>query len=282
MALLSIFVLVDGLRTGDVSTTLLGGLSFLLFGVGSMALIAQQRGWVPSSYASKRATRAVDRPRPVATSPSESKLDPGERELLGRSIEMLAAEGVFVPEVPTSDQLEAATADYGPPVTMHSVISAVFSSTYYDAAFEEKRYDANLRQHSANVEQERSVIEQQVLDLVELSKGELIVEQLEVEFGDDALVTVACVLNGEEFEVSYLGANKWMSTVVLQQLAARYERLNLKTRFAAIAADDEIYLACLDRAAVKTLNRALAPKGGQYATWMWIDEESFLSEAGAS
>ena len=276
LAVVGAVLLVVGLRSGNTTQAIIGGLGLAFFGIGALVLVlASTPGKpVPSTPA----------PRTARTTGSSqvSKLATADKEALRRTVDVLASNGVFVPEVPEADDLEAEVADYGPPVTLESPLRAVFGTVHYQDSFRPERYTANLRQQSENVEQTAELIKGQLIDLAELSDGTLTIEGVLVSFEEEGTVTVKCTLNGEQFETNYQGAKKYLSTVLLQLVASRYESLGLPTRFAAVSSEGALYLTRLARGKAEEINESLGFGSNSESICYWLDDPAFAYEAGAS
>ena len=278
-----VFLTVTGVRNGDPLRLVVGIVGVLFFGLSTVALLAQKFGLLPNlqqravSRSRTRKARAAstfvyEAPRPELSSEAKEKL--------GNAVSLLAFYGVFGPEVPSVEQLEAAAADHGEPVVIDSVLSSVFSAPFYGVDFAIGRYTANLYMHSWKVEQTAEVIERQVTDLVELCNGELTVDDLEIDLSQSPLVTVSATVNSEQFESVYTGASKWVSTVLMNDLAKVYERLQLPTRLAALTPGSSLYLTLLERGAVEELEQAFSLTEDVTGQIAWIDDEAFRFEAG--
>ena len=280
-----VFLTVTGSRNGDTLRLVVGIFSLLFFGLGTVVLIAQKFGLlatpVARPVARSRAGNAVAAQKRVYSGPlpelsSEAKI------ALASVVETLSAHGIFVPEVPSADQLEAPAAEYGEPIVLESVLGGAFSAPFYSPDFEIARYTGNLHVHPWKIEQMSEVIEQQVTDLVGLCGGALAVDDLAIDLSQSPRVSVSATVNGESFESVYTGAGKWMSTVLIHDLATVYERLGLPTRLAAISTEPSLYLTLLRRGAIEELEQTLNLEEDPAAQLHWIDDESFRFEAGLS
>lgn len=284
LAILAALIFVNGLFGGDRGDLVVGGLGALFFGFGAVVLGRSERGRPPPIPKKLKQSHRAQGPTRSANATGSAKIEPlneEDRQALERSIEMLAGVGMFAPQVPTASQLEAAAADNGPPVGLDLALSSLYDTPHYDESFSLDQYTDNLRFHPSKLEQTSETIGRQVGDLVELSNGTLVVRDLAIEFAADAgqLVTVTCALNGEPFEASYIGSHIWLSTVVFQQIALRYERLGLPTRFAAFSVESGMYLTLLERGSVEELSDEL-PESDPHWELVWADEERFAYEAG--
>ena len=130
------------------------------------------------------------------------------------------------------------------------------------------------------MEQSSGVIERQMIDLVDLCDGALIVDDVTIDQSKFPRVTVSATVNGESFESSYAGSNKWMSTVLIHDLAEVYEQLGLPTRLAAVNAESGMYLTRLERGAVEKLDATFTHGKDPAAGIFWIDDEQFRHESG--
>lgn len=287
LSVLAVITLISGIQDGDRSDIAFAGFGLLFFGGGAVILSRAELGKASrvgkAFRQSQRAQGPASSVRAVKarTQVAPERLSEADRQALEQAIEVLSRAGMFKPEVPVAAQLEAAAADFGPPVGLDLALTSVFDTAYYDESFLLERYAGNLRFQPSKLEQTSETIGLQMSDLVELSNGALDVRDLAIEFAPDAsgLVTVTCMLNDEPFEVSYLGSHKYLSTVLFQQIALRYEQMGLPARFAAFWVDAGTYLTVLERGSVEELNGEFVESDPNWQL-VWADEESFAHEAG--
>ena len=217
-----VFLTITGSRDGNTGTLIIGIVCLLLFGLATIVLLAQRFGRLPSPATPRSGSRwggarsgsRLGRDWAVPIFVHEGplpELNSEAKEELQRVIALLVDYGFFVPEAPSPEQLEAPAADYGEPVVLSSVLSSVFTAPSYHANFDIDRYTQNLHFHLWKMEQSSGVIERQMIDLVDLCDGALIVDDVTIDQSKFPRVTVSATVNGESFESSYAGSNKWMA-----------------------------------------------------------------------
>lgn len=275
------FLAFTGSRDGNTATLIAGIVCLAFFGVSTIVLVAQRIGLIPGPGQRLVSRTGKDWAIPEVVRKGPKPTLSGEaREELERSIALLAAHGFFVPETPSAEQLEAAVADYGEPITASSVLSGVFSAPSYDPDLDIDRYTQNLRFHPLKMEQSSDVFERQMIDLRDLCDGALTIDDVTVDQSKFPIVRVAATVNGEPFESTYAGSNRWMSTVLIHDLAVIHERLELPSRLAAVNTEAGVYLTLLKRGAVEELAGAFTDEEDPGAQIFWMDDENFRYESG--
>ena len=267
---LGAFLVWTGFQENNWFGVIIGGICLAFFGLGALLVLWRRFGPAP-------------KPRPLVRRPlRESRaFTPDERAAFVRVHKALVKHGVFAPEAPSAQQLEAAAADYGGLAALDMPIDALFSTPVFDAEFDVTRYSANLKLQHSKVEQTPDVIASQITDIVALSQGALEATDIKVDYLNDTDVAVSYILNGTPMHVTYKGASKYMSTVLLHQLAVAYKRLDLGDKIAAIYSDANIYLTRLPEGSVEAITKELkiAPTATSIISWMDEPNQSF--EAGS-
>lgn len=288
LTLMSIGLIWLGFTEGNWLTFGVGIFSFAFFGLGgAYAVWISLRPARPvkagtSSRAFFWPRKPVPPPAPRRFEGPRPTLSPEDRAEFDRVFDVLCGQDVFAPQIPDREALYAPTADYGAPLKADTPIDALFGASYFDGDFERELYDQNLRYHFGKVEQTPDEITSQITNLIDLSDGALRAEGIEVIYGENDKVTVTCILNEKPLSITYLGAAKYLSTVVLHRVARIYSELQEPYRFAGLFSDGGLYVMRLKRGGVEALNPALGDKITANAAFFWLDEPGSRFESGGS
>lgn len=155
-------------------------------------------------------TNSGSDPAAIPTLPDE-----GRRELF-TVIVLLADAGLFAPETPDPDDLEAAVADAGA-VTVDTVLMALLEADYWRPGFRADRHLAALAFHDSQVEQDRATLRTQVDDLARLVGDRLAIrlERIEVRrVGTSERTEIDLTLDGRQHRLDYASHLKRLSTVL--------------------------------------------------------------------
>lgn len=244
--------------------------------LGLCAVVVLVRWGVRSWRDGNRKTAAPVAPSAAPTGRPAPELSlEGEREL-ARVVGVLADAGVFAPRTPDPAQLRAPVADQGEPVTAYTVLAALHEADYYVPGFNAVAYSANLAFHDSHTEQFADTPVEQVDDLVRLAGGGLAGVTVAVELTDrdrppGVPIRVRLTVDGVEQVLTYLGAPKYLSTVVHVALARILRERATGLRLAWLWNDQGVWLSGLPDGAVEQLNAALGPAAGE--GWEWVDEQ---------
>lgn len=193
-----------------------------------------------------------------------------------RTVRMMAAHGLFVPEVPDPALLFAGVAEQDAPVKPDIVLNAMGEVDYYHPGTDAARWSGNLVMHDSKAEQDEAA---QIADIARLAGGALDVREVRVRYGavpDHPLVRqvdVMMTVNGESVALSYVGHGKYLSTLIHHALAVRLRDGGSGKRLAGLwVADQGVWLSVLADGAVEALNAELKPGVRSDLAWGWVDE----------
>jgi hypothetical protein len=215
--------------------------------------------------------RQANAPAPPASPPASLSPD-GMREV-ARVVAVLAAAGVFAPQVPEPEQLSEAVADAGEPVTAEVVLMAVAEAGWHRPGFHSSEYVVNLAFHDSHVEQDVAGLRAQVEDVVRLCRGQA-AAVVEVGHPDGAgriPTRIQIAAGGDEWVLDYAGAAKELSTVLHVSLARMLRERGAGRRLAWLWSDQGVWLTGLPDGEVERLNAALGQAAGE--GWAWVDKE---------
>ncbi|MDO5090672.1 MAG: hypothetical protein Q4D61_03935 [Cardiobacteriaceae bacterium] len=139
-------------------------LVFVALGV-VMFFVRKSKGQIPDKRFAEPPVPAFEAPAPLAMPAPEEGLAEAQRLL-----QALHGVGIIAPDMPPLAQLQEALADYGEPVDVVAVLSALLEAHYYHADFAEGRYFANLRFHAEQVEQFAESLGEDFADLCHLAQ----------------------------------------------------------------------------------------------------------------
>jgi hypothetical protein len=215
---------------------------------------------------------------PLVNKP-KAQLSEKSRQQLDRAIFALKSFGVFSPDSPKSEMLIEAIIDYGEPVTLDAVFTALDEANCYHLGFSRSRYDANLAFLPSKTEQLKKTIEAQVLAILALYRDDTVFSDIFVFVADDNKVRITCVLNGENFECVYSRSAKYLSTEPFVALAKHLYKLERTKRLACLWTDQGAYITRLTNGKLGALNKALGKALTVNGTFSWLDEEEGFDAA---
>lgn len=249
-------------------SVVLGGLA--AFGAWSFAgipaLVMDLVGWV----------RGTGKAKPKATHHSGPlpQLSPRRQGDVRRIVRVMAAHGLFVPEVPDPALLFAPVAERDEPVKPDILLDALGEVDFYHPGTDADRWTGNLVMHASHGEQDEA---QQIADIARLAGGALDVRDVTVRRGGQRIapVEVAMTVNGEAVTLSYTAHAKYLSTHIHHALALRLRAGGSGKRLAALwVADQGVWLSLLADGAVEALNGELKLGPRASCAWSWVDEEA--------
>ena len=249
-------------------SVVLGG--FAAFGAWSFAgipaLVMDLVGWV----------RGTGKAKPKATHHSGPvpQLSPRRQGDVRRIVRVMAAHGLFVPEVPDPALLFAPVAERDEPVKPDILLDALGEVDFYHPGTDADRWTGNLVMHASHGEQDEA---QQIAGIARLAGGALDVRDVTVRRGGKRIapVEVAMTVNGEAVTLSYSAHAKYLSTHIHHALAVRLRAGGSGQRLAALwVADQGMWLSVLADGAVEALNADLKLGPRASCAWSWVDEEA--------
>ena len=223
---------------------------------------------------------------PVTPLPTEDPdgpvptLDPEGRRRVDEIVAALDRAGAWAPRTPDPALLYPPVADRGTPVTVEDVLQSLGEVPYYFPDTDPTDFTERLAGHANQVEQWSDYLVEQVADLARLAGGTVAVEVRDVhqEFVDrppHALCTrLDLRVGGEPLVLDYLGAVKYLSTVLHVHLARALIRAGAPYRIAWLQGD-HILLAGLHDMDLDSFNADLGLPPGDlrgWGGWTWVDE----------
>jgi hypothetical protein len=264
----------DGTGTGAklFFSVVLGG--FAAFGAWSFAgipaLVRDLVGLV-RGRGKPRARSSVQHQGPLP------ELSAHRQRELRRQVRVMAAQGLFVPEVPDAALLFAGVAERDAPVKPDVILDAIGEVDYYHPGADARRWLGNLAMHDSKAEQDE---EAQIADIVRLAGGALDVRDIAVRYSAVAghprirQVDIGMTVNGAAVTLGYVGHSKYLSTHIHHALAVRLRDGGSGKRLAALwVADQGVWLSVLADGAVAALNAELKLGARSDLAWSWVDEE---------
>jgi len=249
-------------------SAVLGG--FAAFGAWSFAgipaLVIDIAGWV----------RGAGKAKPKATHHSGPlpHLSPRRQGDVRRIVRVMAAHGLFVPEVPDPALLYAPVAGRDEPVKPDVLLDALGEVNFYHPGTDVNRWMGNLVLHASHGEQDEAL---QIADIARLAGDALDVRDVAVRHGEHRIapVEVAMTVNGEAVTLGYMAEAKYLSTHIHHALAIRLRAGGSGKRLAALwVADQGVWLSVLADGAVEALNTELKLGPRANCAWSWVDEET--------
>lgn len=254
-------------------SVVLGG--FAAFGAWSLAgipaLVRDLFGWV-QGQGRARAGSSLHRQGPLP------ELSAHRQRELRRQLRVMAAQGLFVPEVPDAALLFAGVAERDAPVKPDVILDAIGEVDYYHPGADARRWLGNLVMHDSKAEQDE---EAQIADIVRLAGGALDVRDIAVGYSAVAghprvrQVDIAMTVEGAAVTLGYVGHGKYLSTHIHYALAVRLRDGGSGKRLAALwVADQGVWLSVLADGAVAALNAELKLGARSDLAWSWVDESA--------
>lgn len=249
-------------------SAVLGG--FAAFGAWSFAgipaLVMDLVGWV----------RGTGKTKPMATHHSGPlpQLSPRRQGEVRRIVRVMAAHGLFVPEVPDPALLFAPVAERDEPVKPDILLDALGEVDFYHPGTGADRWMGNLVMHASHGEQDEA---QQIADIARLAGDALDVRDVTVRRGGQRIapVEMAMTVNGEAVTLGYTAHAKYLSTHIHHALGVRLRAGGSGKRLAALwVADQGVWLSVLCEGAVEALNADLKLGPRASCAWSWVDEEA--------
>lgn len=195
-----------------------------------------------------------------------------------RQVRVMAAQGLFVPEVPDAALLFAGVAERDAPVKPDVILDAIGEVDYYHPGTDPTSWLGNLVMHDSKMEQDE---EAQIADIVRLAGGALDVRDVVVRTSDVAghprvrQVDIGMTVNGEAMALGYIGHSKYLSTHIHHALAGRLREGGSGKRLAALwVADQGAWLSVLADGAVAALNTELKLGARSDLAWSWVDDSA--------
>lgn len=193
-----------------------------------------------------------------------------------RTVRVMAAHGLFAPEVPDAALLYAGVAEQEESVKPDSILNAMGEADYYHPGTDPARWMANLLMHGSHAEQDEAA---QIADIAALAGDALDVRDVTVRHGSvpghprSVQVDVAMTVNGEAVALSYIGDVKYLSTHIHHALATRLREGGSGKRLAALwVADQGVWISLVTDGAVEALNAALKLQASNRCEWSWLDD----------
>lgn len=285
LAASAVFVALGGviLRTGfgdPVAMPIVAWVSLLFGLIGIIGVSLRLSGlWRPELHQPSPRAKAQKSPRagsavaPVHFSGELPVLAPARKGVVKRIVTLLAAQGVFAPEVPEPDTLYAGLADWDGPITQSAVLMALVEANYWHPDIDPDRYIANLVLHDSHVEQFEDSLRAQIDDLVRLARGALDVTDVSITLalGSAPHCTIRMTVNGSPLALDYVPASKYLSTHIHVALARALKAGSSGKRLAWLWDDQGPWMACLNDGAIDRLNAGPGADKGGYGGWEWID-----------
>ncbi len=249
---------------------LLGGLAG--FGAWSLAgipaLVRDMAGML------RGASKAA--PKPVHYKGPLLDLSAHRQKEVRRTVRVMAAHGLFAPEVPDAAMLYAGVAELEESVKPDSILNAMGEVGYYHPGTDPARWMANLLMHGSHAEQDEAA---QIADIAALAGDALDVRDVTVRHSPvpghprSVQVDVAMTVNGEAVALCYIGDVKYLSTHIHHALATRLRERGSGKRLAALwIADQGVWTSLVPDGAVEALNAALKLEASNRCEWSWLDE----------
>lgn len=195
-----------------------------------------------------------------------------------RQVRVMAAHGLFVPELPDPALLFAGVAERNEPVKPDIILDAIGEVDHYHPGTDAAQWLGNLVMHDSKAEQDEV---QQIADIARLAGDALDVREVTVRYAEvpghprARQIDVALTVNGEAVTLSYVGHGKYLSTPIHHALAARLRDGGSDKRLAALwVADQGVWLSVLADGAVEALNAELKLGPRSDLTWSWMDESA--------
>lgn len=274
----------------------IGGISLAAALLAAGALLARRRSrpaWHPNPDRADSPDNPIPRALPPqvrghdrgAASPAPAPaLSPEGQGRVAELVVVLGRAGVFAPEVPDPQVLEAAVASRGEPVTAQDLLLCLGEVGYGVPEADTSRYSANLAHHENQVEQWSDTLLEQVADLARLAGGTVAVEVLGV---DQRLLDVPLggvhtrlelAVGGpppDHVVLDYRGLAKYLSTVLHVELARALRRAGAPRRLAWLREDAILLTGLPPHTDLNRLNADLGlppsePLG--WGGWTWVDE----------
>lgn len=249
-------------------SVVLGG--FAAFGAWSFAgipaLVIDLVGWARG--ASKAKPKATHHSGPLP------QLSPRRQGDVRRIVRVMAAHGLFVPDVPDPALLFSPIAERDEAVKPDILLDALGEAGYYHPGTDTGRWMGNLVMHASHGEQDEA---QQIADIARLAGDALDVREVAVRRGAGRIapLEVAMTVNGEAVTLAYSGHAKYLSTHIHHALAVRLRAGGSGKRLAALwVADQGVWLSLLADGAVEALNTELKLGPRASCAWSWVDEEA--------
>ncbi len=239
--------------------------------VGTVLCVMAARSW----RAAARTTAPPTPAPPGRPAPAPAPLSPAGRREVARIVDVLAAEGVFVPRAPDPEDLAEAVADHGAPVTADVVLAALDEAGFHHPRFRLHDHSTNLAFHHSHTEQSAEVVQGQAADVRRLAGGGLddvtVAVTIREPVGPAYPTLLRVTVDGTERELlDYPGAAKHLSTVLHVVLARILRGRATGRRLAWLWSDQGVWLTGLADGGVDRLNAALGPAAGE--GWEWVDE----------
>jgi hypothetical protein len=209
------------------------------------------------------------------------ELPPATQAKVRKAVAVMAAHGLFKPEVPDAALLFAGLARTEGRARPDDILFAMQGVAYYHPGAKPEAWMANLVQEEFHAEQFEDALQRQVEDIVRLSEGALQVEDLHISLNPragvddsrDVQVQVHMAVNGQRVELDYPGHLKSLSTHVQHALAKRLASQGNGRRLAWLYMGESICLSVLKDGAVEALNRELRLGPRSACQWAWVDEQ---------
>jgi len=206
---------------------------------------------------------------PAPEAPVVPLSEPGARRV-ATIVDALRVAGVLAPQAPDPTLLHEAVADAGEPVTVDSVLAALFEA---DLAL------GNLAFHASHTEQHDEHLREQIADLVRLSAGALAVSVLDIQqsfVADGAArnrTRIHLSIDGDELLLDYPGLPKYLSTQLHVALATALRATGAPRRLAWLWSDQGGWLTALPERGVERFNAELGLDAAGSTGWEWVDEQ---------
>lgn len=168
------FLLVCGIALMAIGHVWIGAADLVFVGLGVvMYFVRKHQEQAAKKRLGESLTVMPDAPFEAPVLPEMPARKPLSEEGLAeaqRLLQALHGAGIIAPDAPPLAQLQEALADYGEPVDMVAVLSALLEAPYYHADFAGERYIANLRFHGEQVEQFAENFAEDFADLCHLAQ----------------------------------------------------------------------------------------------------------------
>ncbi len=224
----------------------------------------------------RQVARAMAARKPVHHKGPLPELSVHRQKEVRRTVRVMAAHGLFAPEVPDAALLYAGVAEQEESVKPDSILNAMGEADYYHPGTDPARWMANLLMHGSHAEQDEAA---QIAEIAALAGDALDVRDVTVRHGAvpghprAVQVDVAMTVNGEAVALSYIGDAKYLSTHIHHALATRLREGDSGKRLAALwIADQGVWISLVVDGAVEALNAALKLVASNRCEWSWLDE----------
>lgn len=233
---------------------------------GIPALVVDTAGWIRGAKKAKPEVTHHSGPLPL--------LSPRRQGNVRRIVRVMAANGLFVPEVPDPALLFAPLAERDAPVNPDILLDALSEVDFYHPGADADRWMGNLVIQASHGEQDEA---QQIADIARLTGDALDVRDVVVRRGGQRIapVEISMTVNGEGMTLGYMAHPKYLSTHIHHALAVRLRAGGSGKRLAALwVADQGVWLSVLADGAVEALNADLKLGPRANSAWSWVDEEA--------